>query len=258
MRLTAKLVNVAEVTSLERAEMFALMDEHYGNVHRHLFEADLAEKRWVILVCQPASGRLCGFSTQTVLDAQAAGRPIKALFSGDTIIHREYWGDRALSQIWGRLALALIDAHPDEEWYWFLISQGYKTYRFLPVFFHEFYPRHDTLTPGRVRVVLDALARGRYPDEYDAPSGIIRATHLQYRLREGLAEVTAERLRDPHVRFFHARNPGHTRGDELCCLAPLTRANFTPAAYRVIGSPHPRLSPLLVGRGKGEGVLEAS
>ena len=24
-------------------------------------------------------------------------------------------------------------------------------------------------------------------------------------------------------------------GDELCCLAPLSRANFTPAAYRVIG-----------------------
>ena len=42
-----------------------------------------------------------------------------------------------------------------------------------------------------------------------------------------------ERLRDPHVRFFHGRNPDHARGDELCCLAPLTRANFTPAAYRV-------------------------
>jgi hypothetical protein len=48
--------------------------------------------------------------------------------------------------------------------------------------------------------------------------------------------VTVERLRDPHVCFFLARNPGHASGDELCCLAPLTRANFTPAAYRVIGA----------------------
>ena len=28
---------------------------------------------------------------------------------------------------------------------------------------------------------------------------------------------------------------GYIHGDELCCLAPLTRANFTRAAYRVIG-----------------------
>jgi hypothetical protein len=235
MRLTAKLVDVAEVTPLQRDEMFALMDDHYVNVHRHLFEADLAEKRWGILILDASTGRLRGFSTQTLLDAKVGGRLVKVLFSGDTIIHRECWGDHALSQVWGRFALALIDAHPDEELYWFLISQGYKTYRFLPVFFREFHPRHDTATPDQVRAIIDALACGRYPEEYDAAHGVIRATPLQYRLRPGLADVTPQRLRDPHVCFFHARNPGHTRGDELCCLARLTRANFTPAAYRVIG-----------------------
>src|SRR5436309_2071358 len=86
------------------------------------------------------------------------------------------------------------------------------------------------------RDVFDAaLARARYPDDYDAQAGVIRAGPWQYRLREGLADVTPERLRDAHVRFFHARNPGHERGDELCCLAPLTRGNFTPVAYKVIG-----------------------
>jgi len=254
MKLTARLVNVEEVTPFERDEMFALMDDHYANVRRSLFEADLAEKRWVIRINDPATGRLCGFSTQTVLSAQVSGfekgsdplnlggqtpfrngRPVKALFSGDTIIQRDCWGDRALSHVWGRLALALIDAHPGEELYWFLISQGYKTYRFLPVFFHEFYPRHDVPTPSWAQAVLDALAHSRYPGQYDAASGIIRATPLQYQLRAGLADVTSERLRDPHVRFFNAQNPGHGRGDELCCLAPLTRENFTPAAYRVIG-----------------------
>jgi hypothetical protein len=235
MRLAAELVDVAEVTPLQRDEMFALMDDHYANVCRRRFEADLAEKRWAILVREPATGRLRGFSTQTLLAAQVGGRSVKALFSGDTIIHREYWGDHALSHVWGRLALALIDAHLGEELYWFLISQGYKTYRFLPLFFHEFYPRHDTPTPERARAFIDVLARGRYAAEYDAVAGVIRATPRQYRLRAGLADVTPERLRDPHVRFFHARNPGHARGDELCCLAPLTRANFTRAAYRVIG-----------------------
>jgi hypothetical protein len=239
MRLTARLVDVAKLTPPQREDMFALMVEHYANVHRHVFEADLAEKRWVILVRDPSTDLLRGFSSQTLLDAQVGGRPVKALFSGDTIIHRECWGDSALSHVWGQFALGLIDVHRGEELYWFLISQGYKTYRFLPLFFHEFYPRHDTPTPAWARAVVDALARSRYPKQYDVAAGVIRATAAQYRLRAGLAEVTAERLRDPHVRFFHTLNPGHVRGDELCCLAPLTRENFTRAAYRVIGPDKP-------------------
>jgi hypothetical protein len=240
MKLVANLVEVADVTLPERNEMFALMDEHYANVCRKLFEADLADKRWVIFVREPSEDRLCGFSTQTLIEARIAGRPVKALFSGDTIIHRDCWGDSALFHVWGRLTLALIDSHPHEELYWFLISQGYKTYRLLPLFFHQFYPSHDKPTPSFMNEVLDGLASARYPKDYDAETGIIRATPNQYCLRPGVAAATGERLRDPHVSFFYARNPGHSLGDELCCLAPLTRRNFKPAAYRVIG-PEPAL-----------------
>jgi hypothetical protein len=238
MRLIGKLANASQVTAQERDEMYVLMDSHYENVDRPLFEADLHQKRWVILIHDSATERLRGFSTQTLLSSRIDGRVIKALFSGDTIVHRECWGDSALPHVWGRLALTLIDACPGEELYWFLISGGYKTYRFLPVFFHEFYPRYDTPTPGTVRAIIDALAQGSFPEAYDAANGVIRATSVQYRLRPGLADVTPERLRDPNVRFFHLCNPGYTAGDELCCLAPLTRANFTPAAYRVI-APEP-------------------
>jgi hypothetical protein len=239
MKLVAKIVNVAKVTPPERDEMFALMDEHYANVHRSVFDADLAEKRWVILVRDPAQDRLRGFSTQTLVDVQVAGRAVKALFSGDTIIHRDCWGDSALFHVWGRLALALIDDDPDQELYWLLISQGYKTYRLLPLFFYEFYPRHDTPTPDPLKDILDTFASARYSKDYDPFTGVIRATPQQYCLRPGVAKATVERLRDPHVSFFYASNPGHSRGDELCCLAPLTRANFKPAAYRVIG-PEPQ------------------
>ena len=236
MRLSARLTATADVSAAQRDAMFALMQQHYVNVQRDVFDADLAEKPWLILVSDPANGDLCGFSTQMLLDADAEGRPIKALFSGDTIIDRKHWGDQALAHAWGRFALSLIDAHPDVELYWFLISKGYKTYRFMPLFFHEFYPRHDTPTPSWARTVIDALGHSRYPDDYDAQAGVIRAGPWQYRLREGLADVTPERLRDGHVRFFHTANPHHQRGDELCCLAPLTRDNFTPMAYRVIGA----------------------
>jgi hypothetical protein len=234
MRLLARLTAMAAVSAVQRDAMFALMQRHYDNVQRDIFDADLADKSWVILLSEPG-GELCGFSTQTLIDAEADGRPLRALFSGDTIIDRRHWGDQALAHVWGRLALSLIDAHVNMDLYWFLLSKGYKTYRFLPLFFHEFYPRYDVPTPPWAMSAITALGQLRYPDDCDARAGVIRAGPWQYRLREGLAAVTPERLRDPHVRFFHTVNCGHERGDELCCLAPLTRDNFTPAAYRVIG-----------------------
>jgi hypothetical protein len=245
MKLQGLLVPVASVTAQQQRAMFALMDEHYENVHPATFARDLVEKQWVIMLIDAASEALCGFSTQVVLEATAGGRPIRALFSGDTIVARSHWGDSTLAHVWGRLALSLIEQYAGSELYWFLISKGYKTYRFLPLFFREFYPRHDQTTPAWAVEVIDALARSKYPAAYDAAAGIIRAGADKDRLRPGVAEITPERLRDPHVRFFAARNPHHANGDELCCIAPLTRENFTAAAYRVIGP-----EPAVVGVGR--------
>ncbi len=228
MKLTGRLIEVAVLTSHDRAQMLALMERHYEHVSPAVFQADLDEKRWVIQVTH--AGELCGFSTQMILETSVDGRSIRALFSGDTIVDRQYWGDTALMAAVGRLALSLIDELPGEL-YWFLISQGYKTYRFLPLFFKEFFPRYDAPTPPHVSQVVDALARAKFGPSFDATAGIIRSP--TYHLREGVADVTSERLRDPHVEFFVERNPGHVRGDELCCIAPLSRDNFTAAALRI-------------------------
>jgi hypothetical protein len=130
----------------------------------------------------------------------------------------------------------LIDADPERELYWFLIAKGYKTFRFLPLFFHDFDPHPDRpITPG-ARTIRDTLGRLKFPHSYDADQGIVVAGPTSDRLRPGIADITPERARDRFVRFFAEQNPGHLRGDELACLAPLTRENFTAAAYRVIGA----------------------
>jgi hypothetical protein len=240
MKLKGLLLPAAALTAAQRAEMFALMQRHYENVTWAAFTEDLQEKQWVILLLDPRGESVCGFSTQRLLDAEVSGRKVKALFSGDTIVARDLWGDSALAHVWGRLALSLIDGMPEAELYWFLISKGYKTYRFLPLFFREFYPRCGVSTPAWAREVLDALGQQKFPGAYDRDGGVVRAAPGKDRLRPGVADLSPARLLDPHVRFFVERNLGHADGDELCCLAPLTRANFTAAAYRVIG-PEPAL-----------------
>lgn len=244
MKMHGRLLRAADLTPEQRAQMFALMDAYYVNLSRPRFECDLDEKRWVIWIEDEATRELRGFSTQMLIELTVGNRPITALFSGDTIIAKDCWHEQALTHVWGRLALALMDIYPPGSLYWFLISKGYKTYRFLPVFFHEFYPRPEESTPTAVREVLDALGRQKFPAAYDPVRGVIRVGHDKDRLREGVAEVTPQRLKDPYVQFFLERNPRHADGEELCCLAPLSRANFTAAAYRVIGSPPLPWEPL--------------
>jgi hypothetical protein len=235
MRLVGTLTRIDELNPSRREEMFALFARHYDGATFPQFETDLAEKEWVIEVIDPADGSLRGFSTQCVLQAPLGDGTVRALFSGDTIVDREFWGDPALSHVWGHLALELIDKYRDEPLYWYLISKGYRTYRFLPVFFREFYPRHDVATPLAETAVLHALGRHKFGDSYDAGKGIVRPK-AACRLRDGLGEISAFRLRDPHLQFFVENNPGHAGGEELCCLARLSRENFSPAAWRVIGT----------------------
>jgi len=236
MTLAARVVPAVHLESEQREAMFALMARHYENVHRDVFDADLAEKDWCILLEDRATGRLAGFSTQVLLDADIETRSARVLFSGDTIVDIEQWGSPALAIAWGKLIFAVLERHPSAELFWYLTSKGFRTYRFLPVYFREFYPRYDAPTPPAMQAVLDAVGRQKYPHRYDAAAGIIRACATSDRLRSGLGDVTAERLRDLHVEFFHQRNRGHAAGDELCCIAPLHADNFSPVACRLIRS----------------------
>lgn len=247
-RLVGEVLPVRSITDCEREQMLVLMQSYYHNVSFDRFTADLSEKDWVILARDQATGLIRGFSTQMLIelpDKRAAKRA--ALFSGDTIIDRAYWGQNPLAQLWGRVALTLIDEDPERELFWFLISKGYKTYRFLPVFFNEFFPRIDVATPAWAEATMSELGQARFPYRFDAEHGLVRAGSGDERLRADVAEVDDRRRRNRDIEFFETRNPNHALGDELCCLARLSRENFKRGAFKVIGSPETLKLPKVLG-----------
>jgi hypothetical protein len=229
---TIKLIN--EISSIERDQMAALLHQYFTNITRNEFEHDLAEKEWAILLCDTTSGHIKGFSTLMRLQTTIDGQPIVAFFSGDTIIHRNYWGETELPRLWGRHVFNLAATIPDTRVYWFLICSGYKTYRFLPVFFREFYPTYRCPTPPAIKKTIDALAHFKFPSEYEPDRGIIRLERAAP-LHPGVAEITERRLKDPHIAFFAQANPGHIYGEELACLTEITPANLTHAGRRMLG-----------------------
>jgi hypothetical protein len=159
--------------------------------------------------------------------------PVSVVYSGDTIVAREAWCSMALAQTWISSVNQLRTQYPRGRYYWLLLTSGFRTYRFLPVFWRAFYPRFDAHTPDAVQRLLDQLAFERFGSQYDPLAGIVRFTHPQ-RLRNGLADVPEGRKANPHVAHFLTRNPGHSLGDELVCLTELQRNNLTAAGKRMI------------------------
>src|SRR5260370_753220 len=110
--------------------------------------------------------------------------------------------------------------------YCFLISKGYRTHPFPPLFYHKIFTGHDQVTPAREQEILDALASTRYPDFYVRESGLIVFPESHGNLSHDLAEIPAHRLRSPHVRFFLSRNPRFAEGHALACLAEISAENM--------------------------------
>jgi len=236
-RLVGSVVPGADVTPPERDRMYRLLASYFTGTRPDRFEADLAEKEAVVMLRDARSGRIEGFSTFMRMADRVDGQEVVSFFSGDTIVSRAYWGTAELSRLWSRTVFAeaarIVDACPSARVYWFLICSGYRTWRFLPVFFRAYYPNPSAPTPHGIKRVSDVFGARKFGGQYLAGPGIVRFHHPTP-LRPRVAEVTQERLRDPRVAFFSRMNPGHAEGDELACITELSPANLTRAGQRMI------------------------
>ncbi|TAK11644.1 MAG: hypothetical protein EPO32_11475 [Anaerolineae bacterium] len=230
--LVSRTVRRADLTAEERQEMHGVFREYYEGATMELFDRDLENKDWVILLLDNESHGVQGFSTLAFYTTSFEGAPCSVVYSGDTIIRSTHWGSPELPRAWVRTVLEKSAEMP-QPLYWLLISSGYKTYRFLSLFYKDFFPRHDTPTPPAMRDLIHFLANERFGSAYDRVTGIVHLGDGATPLKSGVAEVSKERMQDSHIAFFVQQNPGHGRGDELVCLARVHPDNFTAAGRRM-------------------------
>jgi hypothetical protein len=229
--VTGRLVRREDLTAAERDAMLALLQAHFEGVTPERFERDLAAKSWALLL--EDEGHLRGFSTLHLWEtAPPGGPPCTAVYSGDTIVERGAWGSAALPRAWIAAVRKLREQYPVGRLWWLLLTSGFRTYRFLPVFWRDFWPRFDAASPPGARERTSFLARELLGELYREEEGIVRFPEPQ-RLREGLDGVPSGRLGDPHIAFFLERNPGWREGDELVCLTEIAEENLTRAGRRM-------------------------
>lgn len=223
MHLTSSTRSVGSLTLREKQAMHGLMAKHYEAVSQERFDQDLTVKDEVLML-HDADGELRGFTT---LAWNPAGRFDEGdiLFSGDTIIDRGCWGTQELVRAFCRRAGEWKTAS-GRRLFWFLISKGHRTFLYLPLFARRFHP-HPEAAEDEWAMLAGKVATQLFGDCWKSAEGVIRFSASQGHLRD---ELVNEREKNPWVRYFLERNPGHASGEELVCLTEMDESNLRRGA----------------------------
>lgn len=230
--LYRKVLDIDKLCEKDKNQMFILMSEFYDNITKMAFLKDLSEKNHCILLYDE-NDEIKGFSTQKLMNFEVGGKAIHGVFSGDTIIHKDHWGSLELYK--GFYEKAMEYGEKYDNFYWFLISKGYKTYKMLPVFFKEFYPNYRVNTPEFEQNIMHSFGKTKFPCEYDKNCGVVKYNGTRDRLKKGVADIEMKHLANKDIAFFVKANPGYINGDDIVCLASLKESNIKKPANKLLG-----------------------
>ncbi|MCL2079552.1 MAG: hypothetical protein FWH17_06870 [Oscillospiraceae bacterium] len=224
--LKSVVLQVKKLSPEQIEAMYKIMEVYYGNTSQNAFIGELRKKQDVVMLLDEQN-IIRGFTTLAVFiyDTQT-----QLLYSGDTIVEKEYWGRHDLSQTWINNAMKYAEKF-DGTTYWFLLSKGYKTYKYLNTFFKEYYPRFDTEIPDKIQCIMDTFAERQYGDKYR--NGVWLAGNDYLKDEYDFTKETA--ARDKNTAFFLKKNPGYMNGDELICLCEISVDNLNKLGRRVLG-----------------------
>lgn len=222
--LRAETIRAKKVKRLELERMYELFSEYYQNHTFQNFQHDLFEKNHVILLKDKRSGKIQGFSTLLRVPLHMNGKKAIGVYSGDTVVNKDYWGSPALGIEFLKYLWKLKVKRLGTPVYWFLISKGYKTYLLMAKNFATFYPRYESNTPDDFKLLMNDFYGKKFPDSYQIDSGLIIHQGTSCALREKVTDITSDLLAEPRIAFFQKQNPDWGKGNELTCIAEMTLA----------------------------------
>lgn len=220
--LKVKFYSRYEISFQDLEEMHAIFKKYYKNTEFKTFKNDLDKKNGAFILRKKTTGEIVGFSTLLEMKMIINGKKVRGVFSGDTIVEEEYWGNNPLNGAFVKFYLKKLISNPFKPIYWFLISKGYKTYLLLTNNFINYYPCYNKEDKH-----LEDIVRGYcgylFPEYFNEKKKILDFGKGSQFLKGGVAEITAEMCEKyPKIAFFNERNPTWDRGTELPCVGEMT------------------------------------
>lgn len=227
---SSEFISINRLSPALKLKLEELYLAHYEASNSEIFQADLARKDEVLVVYKQRE--VIGFSSLAYHRLEWEGRELRIIFSGDTIVQPEHWGQMALTTAWLAHMGSLARSEPESPLYWLLIVKGHRTFRYLPAYLLKFFPHWEREEPG-LASLAHHLGRYFFQAAYNPKTGIAAWPESRGQLKPHLAEPEPDELARPEVRFFLERNPGYRQGDEMLCLSPMSADNLRPFGRRL-------------------------
>lgn len=227
-------IALAQLDEALKRRMSELYLQAYDGTTRELFLNDLGSKDGALMLY--CDRELVGFSVLQFYDHHWQGRPHRIVYSGDTVVHRDHWRQYTLATDWIALMGQLKRQRPEVPLMWFLLVKGHRTFLYLPVFAHSYWP-HPQQDRSDLKMLADLLAAERFPEHYNPHTGVVEFATSRGHLKPELADPADYQEGRPEVDFFFERNPGYRRGHELVCLCEIDEKNMKPLARRAFLQP---------------------
>lgn len=207
--------------------MFTLFNIYFIYEKEH-FIRDMKNKDKITLIIDHSSNTLVGFSSYDCIEYN----DFAVLFSGSTVVDEQYRSESALMEGFVHICADTIKAYGNKPIYWHLISMGFRTYRFLPLFFNKYYPSCDGEN-FKLKMMLDMISNERFSNDYNLSTGIVSIPDSE-KLRPEHAVIPKNRMKNKHVQFFLNKNPHYANGNELSCIAELSVENMRSIPQRML------------------------
>lgn len=229
-RIYTRYQPLDKITVQDIRAMFKVFCRYYENTSLEQFMADLGKKAGAFIIRRKADDAIVGFSTLGIYPMEVDGRRIRGIFSGDTILEKEYWGHRAMNAAFVKRVLWEAIKDPFTPQYWFLISKGYKTFLLLTRNFPQYYPHPERETP-HLKHIVEAYCDKLFPGKLDRQSMLLDFGDGYNCLKNNITPISDEQREEADIAFFEQRNPTWERGTELPCAGRADLVTF----FQVIG-----------------------
>ncbi|MGM0563505.1 MAG: hypothetical protein ACQES2_04155 [Pseudomonadota bacterium] len=213
-----KKISVKDIT-----QMYQVFEKYYDGADLKTFIKDLSDKSGAVLIRRRSDNRIVGFSTVKNCRIDDNGRKAMGIFSGDTILEKEYWGSTVLQVQFFLYVVRQRLKYPLTPLFWLLISKGYKTYLIMANGFPEgtYFPSRSLTEAqnARYRNVAEDYCERLFPGYYNRETGLLDFGEQYQNVKGGVADISGE-MRDkyPKIDFFETVNPTWRRGTELPCV----------------------------------------
>lgn len=233
---SADLVPISQLDRATRQRMQELYFEVYEGSTPAIFQADLDAKHEALLLRHSDHGHApVGFTTLHHSTQPWQNATVQVVYSGDTVVHPQHWGQQTLAFSFVRRLGQLHRQAPEQPVIWLLLTKGPRTFHYLSAFTRSFWPCWHT-DRSDLRPLADLLAAERFGSAYDPESGLVRWSESRGQLKAEWAAITPEEAGRPGTRFFLQKNPHYARGDELVCLCEIAPHNMPPLTCRLFAS----------------------